>query len=204
MRRNLKKPKSDAVRALSGQWTLFGSNRTYFEGGKQMRERVYDTEEEPVIEGGTNDTEPLTPLIERGTNDTEPLTTAEMAGAAAARQMPISDQLDIDRDRGWVDYPSAVGSQPEEASAPLFEQSALHDFRSRWESIQTGFVDNPGGAVKQADELVAAVMKRLAEGFADERANLEQEWAKRNDVSTEDLRVAIRRYRSFFERLLSV
>jgi hypothetical protein len=56
----------------------------------------------------------------------------------------------------------------------------------------------------QADELVAAVMKRLAEVFADERANLEQEWAKRNDVSTEDLRVAIRRYRSFFDRLLSV
>jgi hypothetical protein len=86
----------------------------------------------------------------------------------------------------------------------LFEQSALQDFRSRWGAIQTGFVDNPGWAVKQADELVAAVMKRLAEVFADERANLEQEWAKRNDVSTEDLRVAIRRYRSFFDRLLSV
>lgn len=169
-----------------------------------MRKRVYDTEEEPVIERGTDDTEPLTPLIERGTNNTEPLTTAEIAGAAAARQMPIYDQSDNDRERGEVDYLSAVDSQSEEASAPLFEENALQDFRSRWEAIQTGFVDNPGGAVKQADELVAAVMKRLAEVFADERANLEQEWAKRNDVSTEDLRVAIRRYRSFFERLLSV
>jgi hypothetical protein len=65
-------------------------------------------------------------------------------------------------------------------------------------------VDNPGGAVKQADELVAAVMKRLAEVFADERSNLEQAWAKGEDVSTEDLRVALRRYRAFFDRLLSV
>lgn len=155
-----------------------------------MIEKEFETEEIPVIE--------------LGTTHSQPLTTAEMAGIAAARRMPISDQIDIDRERGAVDYPSAVDSQPEEASAPLFEQSALQDFRSRWGAIQTGFVDNPGGAVMQADELVAAVMKRLAEVFADERANLEQEWAKRNDVSTEDLRVAIRRYRSFFDRLLSV
>ena len=162
-----------------------------------MIERELDTEEIPVIE------------LE--TNNSQPLTTAEMAGIAAARRMPISDQIDIDRERGAVDYqstvdsqPAAVDSQTEEAPAPLFEQSALQDFRSRWGVIQTGFVDNPGGAVMQADELVAAVMKRLAEVFADERANLEQEWAKRNDVSTEDLRVAIRRYRSFFDRLLSV
>jgi hypothetical protein len=155
-----------------------------------MIEKEFETEEIPVIE--------------LGTTHSQPLTTAEMAGIAAARRMPISDQIDIDRERGAVDYPSAVDSQPEEVSAPLFEQSALQDFRSRWGAIQTGFVDNPGGAVMQADELVAAVMKRLAEVFADERANLEQEWAKRNDVSTEDLRVAIRRYRSFFDRLLSV
>jgi hypothetical protein len=155
-----------------------------------MSEREFETEEIPVIE--------------LGTNNSQPLTTAEMAGIAAARRMPISDQIDIDRERGAVDYPSAIDGQPEEASAPLFEQSALQDFRSRWGAIQTGFVDNPGGAVMQADELVAAVMKRLAEVFADERANLEQEWTKRNDVSTEDLRVAIRRYRSFFDRLLSV
>jgi hypothetical protein len=155
-----------------------------------MSEREFETEEIPVIE--------------LGTNNSQPLTTAEMAGIAAARRMPISDQIDIDRERGAVDYPSAIDGQPEEASAPLFEQSALQDFRSRWGAIQTGFVDDPGGAVMQADELVAAVMKRLAEVFADERANLEQEWTKRNDVSTEDLRVAIRRYRSFFDRLLSV
>lgn len=142
------------------------------------------------------------PLIERG--DTQPLTTADMAGAAAARREPISDQTVIDRERSAVDYQSAIGSQPEEDSTPLFERGALEIFRSRWGAIQSGFVDSPGGAVKEADELVAAVMSRLAEGFADERALLEQAWAKGDDVSTEDLRVALRRYRSFFDRLLSV
>jgi hypothetical protein len=117
---------------------------------------------------------------------------------------PVIEPLRIDRERGAVDYESVVDRRPEEASTPLFEQSALQDFRSRWGAIQTGFVDNPGGAVKQADELVAAVMQRLAEVFAGERANLEQQWAKGDDVSTEDLRVALRRYRSFFDRLLSV
>lgn len=152
-----------------------------------MIERGFDTGEEPVIE--------------RATYDTQTLTTEDMG--TAARRKPISDQIDIDRERGAVDYQYAVDSQSEEGSAPLFEQSALQDFRSRWRAIQTGFVDNPGVAVKQADELVAAVMKRLADVFADERANLEQEWAKGDDVSTEDLRVALCRYRSFFDRLLS-
>ncbi|MEK7832913.1 MAG: hypothetical protein AAB401_17620 [Acidobacteriota bacterium] len=144
------------------------------------------------------------PLIERRKNGTQPLTTVELAGAAAVRREPISVQTDIDSERGTVNYQSAADSQPEEDSAQLFEQGALQDFRSRWGAIQTGFVDNPAGAVKQADELVVAVMKRIAEVFGDERANLEQTWAKGDDVSTENLRVALRRYRSFFDRLLSV
>ena len=144
------------------------------------------------------------PLIEGAKNDTQPLPSAEMVGAAAARREPISDQTGLDREHGAVDYQSAARSQPVEDSAPLFEQDSLENFRSSWGAIQTGFVDNPGGAVKQADELVAAVMKRLAEVFADERANLEQAWGKGDDVSTENLRVALRRYRSFFDRLLSV
>jgi hypothetical protein len=145
-------------------------------------------------------------LIQPVINDTQPLTTADMAGVAtaAARREPISDRTEIDRALGAVDYQSAAGGLPEEDSPPLFEQDALEKFRSSWGAIQTGFVDNPGGAVKQADELVAAVMKRLAEVFADERENLEQAWGKGDDVSTEDLRVALRRYRSFFDRLLSV
>ena len=77
------------------------------------------------------------------------------------------------------------------------------EFQRRWETIQTGFVDEPRQTVEQADELVAHVMKRLAEGFATERERLEQQWGRGEDVSTEDLRVALQRYRGFFQRLLS-
>jgi hypothetical protein len=65
-------------------------------------------------------------------------------------------------------------------------------------------VDEPRRAVEEADRLVAAVMKRLAEVFSDERRHLEAQWEKSDQVSTEDLRQAMRRYRSFFERLLAV
>ena len=81
------------------------------------------------------------------------------------------------------------------------EQNA--EFQTRWEKIQTGFVDEPRQTVEQADELVAEVMKRLAEGFATERERLEGQWGRGEDVSTEDLRVALQRYRAFFRRLLS-
>ena len=77
------------------------------------------------------------------------------------------------------------------------------EFQGRWETIQTGFVDEPRQTVEQADELVANVMQRLAEGFAAERERLEQQWGRGEDVSTEDLRIALQRYRGFFQRLLS-
>ena len=99
--------------------------------------------------------------------------------------------------------PASVNAPPE-PNAPLFAPNDTQDFRSRWEKIQTGFVDEPRKAVEQADELVANAIKRLAEVFASERQKLEAEWDKNDNVSTEDLRVALRRYRSFFDRLLSV
>ncbi len=70
--------------------------------------------------------------------------------------------------------------------------------------VQTGFVDEPRRAVEEADALVADLMKRLAEGFAKERSSLERQWDRGDRISTEDLRVALRRYRSFFQRLLSI
>jgi hypothetical protein len=92
----------------------------------------------------------------------------------------------------------------QEPNVPLFVQSDTQDFRQRWERIQIGFVDEPRKAVQQADELVATAMKKLAVIFAAERGRLEEEWNERENVSTEDLRLALRRYRSFFDRLLSV
>jgi hypothetical protein len=95
-------------------------------------------------------------------------------------------------------------STTEYSANPLFVVDEAQNFKSRWEKIQIGFVDEPRKSVEQADELVATVIKRLAEVFADERNKLEHEWDKGDNVSTEDLRVALRRYRSFFDRLLSV
>jgi hypothetical protein len=80
----------------------------------------------------------------------------------------------------------------------------LEDLRHRWSDVQTGFVDEPRKAVEQADSLVASAMKRLAEVFAEERSNLEKQWDQGDSVSTEDLRVALQRYRAFFHRLLSI
>ena len=90
------------------------------------------------------------------------------------------------------------------APMPLFSESEMGDFRSQWSNIQTGFVDEPRRTVEDADKLVAAVMQRLAEGFANERSGLEKQWEGGDNVSTEDLRLALQRYRSFFQRLLSL
>jgi hypothetical protein len=127
--------------------------------------------------------------------DNERLTTADMAGASAAptRARADADKNEVDRER-----------ESQEGFEPLFDGGEAEGFRSRWYAIQAGFVDEPRRAVQEADELVAAVMKRLAEVFASERESLEHDWDKGDDVSTEDLRVALRRYRSFFDRLLSV
>jgi hypothetical protein len=76
-------------------------------------------------------------------------------------------------------------------------------FRARWTDVQHGFVDAPRQAVEQADGLVAELMQHLAKTFADERGRLEGQWDQGGDVSTEDLRTAFQRYRSFFERLLT-
>lgn len=92
----------------------------------------------------------------------------------------------------------------EEQVAPLFSPDETTNLQGRWDSIQAGFVDEPRQAVQQADTLVAETMKRMAEMFAQERAKLEGQWDRGDDVSTEDLRVALRRYRSFFNRLLSM
>ena len=87
---------------------------------------------------------------------------------------------------------------------PLFSGDETNHLRSEWDAIQGQFVDEPRRAVQEADQLVAKTMKRLAEIFADERKNMEHQWEAGDSVSTEDLRIALRRYRSFFGRLLAV
>lgn len=101
--------------------------------------------------------------------------------------------------------PNEVGrTADEEQGTPLFAEGESKDLFAKWDALQVGFIDEPRRAVEQADHLVAAAMKRTAEIFAEERARLERQWDRGDNVSTEDLRVAMRRYRSFFRRLLAV
>lgn len=97
-----------------------------------------------------------------------------------------------------------AGTLDESRPAALFHDEEANGFRSRWEAVQTGFVDEPRAAVEQADALVGQVVARLSEVFGEERTRLERHWDRGDDVSTEDLRVVLKRYRSFFDRLLSM
>jgi hypothetical protein len=114
------------------------------------------------------------------------MTTADLANGTTAN---VSNGLNVPEIQGRVS---------------LFPENELGDLRRTWQDVQTGFVDDPRTAVRTADELVGSLMTRLARIFADERGKLEHEWDKGESVSTEDLRLALQRYRSFFERLLSV
>ena len=99
---------------------------------------------------------------------------------------------------------ATVPRGPEREDVPLMEEDRASGFRERWEDCQRSFVDDPRDTVQKADELVADVMRHLAETFAAERTMLERQWTQGEDVSTEDLRVALQRYRSFFNRLLAI
>jgi hypothetical protein len=154
----------------------------------------------------------------------EELTTADLAGTSQRMQKddeasPIENErrpierVDVrtegrftgDAGRGATQSTAAVPAPAmAQETGPLFSGSEANDLRGKWDAIQGGFVDDPRRAVEQADTLVAGTMKRLAEIFAEERNKLESQWDKGEEVSTEDLRLALRRYRSFFSRLLSV
>jgi len=122
------------------------------------------------------------------TREDRPLTTAELAGRSG--EAPPADVVEPAR------------SDEDAGLEPLLAEEEAEGFRSRWQEIQTAFVDAPDGAVERADALVAELMQRLAQSFAQEREALESQ-LRGEQASTEDLRVGLQRYRSFFERLLS-
>jgi hypothetical protein len=131
------------------------------------------------------------------------LTTAALAGVGVRPEVRAVTASTVGVG-GASSAGAATAAAIDEQAAPLLSPEEAKDFRARWDAIQVSFVDEPRHAVEQADGLVALAMKRLAEMFAAERAKLEGQWDRGDDVSTEDLRLALRRYRSFFGRLLSV
>ena len=129
------------------------------------------------------------------TEQTEAEAVAEDTRPGTADLVREADEVESGADVADTD----TGAERE----PLFEAKDRDRFGESWTSIQAAFVDDPRDAVKEADTLVAELMQRLAETFSAERSRLESQWDNDEDVSTEDLRIALQRYRSFFDRLLS-
>jgi hypothetical protein len=117
------------------------------------------------------------------------------------RKLGTRDLADVS-DQDADDAQNDGGPQPSDRE-PLLPGDQSEEYTSRWREIQASFVDEPRSSVEEADALVAELMQQLASGFSSERQRLEAQWDRGDDVSTEDLRVALTRYRSFFDRLLS-
>ena len=102
--------------------------------------------------------------------------------------------------------PAMSTTSMDDGLEPLFEEETTRKFRSRWMVIQSKFVDDPRDSVKQADDLVSDIIKSVTMNFAERRIELEKQWniGSGEDISTEDMRVALKRYRSFFDRLLTL
>jgi hypothetical protein len=91
-----------------------------------------------------------------------------------------------------------------EANRPLFPSHQCTTLEKEWQAIQANFVDSPRDSVKQADALVTKTIDILSSSFGEMRGSMERTWEKDGDVSTEELRLAMQNYRSFFHRLLSI
>ena len=153
------------------------------------RDRGLTTEQIAAAGAGPGKEDVLAPT-DYGYDDNAPLVVDHAASGYAGRGAP-------DADEGGI-----VAADPG-LHASLLEDDELQSITMRWKDIQAEFVDEPTKAVQEADALVAELMQRLAAMFATERSELEMRWAAGNQVSTEDLRQGLRRYRSFFERLLA-
>jgi hypothetical protein len=137
---------------------------------------------------------------------TEPAVSADPTNASAAPADP-STASGESAPSGGPPAPSAEDSSVQRESSTeevLFADDDLAELRARWASVQASFVDDPKDCVQTADVLVSDLVERLTNGFAHARSRLEEQWARGEEASTEDLRVALMHYREFFERLLAV
>jgi len=142
-------------------------------------------------------------------------TSAQQQFDPSAQHVDPSAQQQFDPSAQHVD-PSAQHVHPSASSTParmpdesdltdgLFGEHDLADLRNRWNDVQAGFVDDPRECVQRADGLVSSTVEQLTASFAQTRSRLEDQWSRGEEASTEDLRIALKRYRDFFDRLLAV
>jgi hypothetical protein len=155
-------------------------------GTGETETRTAEPVEEPTADAAT-ETEAGTETEERGGG--QALSTEDLVQAEPETAETTTGTAETSR------------TPDEEDRHVLFDDDEVERFQSSWQSIQTAFVDDPQRAVKEADELVAAVIQTLAATFAEHKSELESAWSQ-GEPATEDLRIALRRYRSFFKQLL--
>ncbi len=167
--------------------------------------RSFDESQSPVAEPGpagqhtawAEPAEPSTAATEPSTAATEPSPPPSAPSESATAHTEPSP-------------PPSAPSEPATAhTEPATEQSLFADddlagFRAQWAGVQAAFVDDPRECVHKADALVSDLVEQLTTGFTRARSRLEEQWARGEEASTEDLRVALMHYREFFERLLTV
>ena len=137
--------------------------------------------------------EPSAMATDAVTNQTPP------SAAHSEPSTPLSESAIAD-----TEAPAGTAQTESPTERSLFADDELAGLRARWDNVQAGFVDDPKECVHKADGLVSDVVDQLTIGFAETRSRLEEQWARGEEASTEDLRLALRRYRDFFERLLAV
>ncbi len=141
-----------------------------------------------------------------GRNDADVSVRADAATFGHDADAFRRDEADLSRDRGAaadLDRGATVGATPTDSREPGLVDDA-HALMVQWQEVQVGFVDDPRKALQAADELVQQVIQQVERRFATERDSMEHQWSRGQDVSTEDLRLMLQRYRSLFNRLLHV
>lgn len=166
------------------------------------RSVIIDERQQPLPSSdATSTATTATPSPATSTMATPTTTGSEAQTATAARN--ASRETGSQRTSS-VSVPTADDRSAEQAMGALFPQGELQQFRVRWDQVQASFVDDPRRSVQEADNLVASVVKRIADQFAEQRGKLEGQWSRGDDATTEELRRSMRQYRAFFERLLSM
>ena len=133
----------------------------------------------------------------------EPATAQPRQSAAAAE--PSSATMRTDPPAAQTERSGTeTGMSTDQSRTNSLFADDTSGFRSRWDDVQAAFVDDPKECVQKADTLVAEVVEQLTNGFSEARSRLEAQWSRGEEASTEDLRLALKRYREFFQRLLSV
>lgn len=84
----------------------------------------------------------------------------------------------------------------------LVPEAEVGAIKERWDQIKAMFVDDPGGAVRQADRLVGDAAEVMSQAVARSRSRLGGSLNQPDGPNTEELRRALRSYQRIIERFV--